>query len=144
MTKSAQLFLYRLARALEPHGAIAEFCRNTGFGRSSVQNWLERGQTPTIENLDRVAEGLGTTAWELLKPEEPAMPAPKPEPTNADLLEEIRALRASEPSDPWIRDVVILLGDLDKTKRPEALAWLRRFVSSSKKSKPVKKEQESR
>jgi len=53
---------------MKERGAVADFCRKTGFSRASIQRW-EAGQYPTLETLERIAEGLGTTAWDLIKPE---------------------------------------------------------------------------
>jgi transcriptional regulator with XRE-family HTH domain len=75
MSKASESFRKRLRIALEPRGASAEFRRKTGFAPGSIINWLEKGQTPTIDNLDRVAEALGATPSELLKPEGKPIPA---------------------------------------------------------------------
>lgn len=77
MGRASDAFLARIRTALEPRGAVAEFCRKTGFARGSVLNWLEKGQSPNVENLDRIAEFLKVEPWELIKDPDDAPKAPK-------------------------------------------------------------------
>jgi transcriptional regulator with XRE-family HTH domain len=69
MNSFDRLLLKRLQVALEPHGALSEFCRKTRLPRKTVENWLNGTTIPTTA-VDTIAEGLGTPTWELLKPEE--------------------------------------------------------------------------
>lgn len=82
MNKTLELFRKRLLERLTPHGAVAEFCRISGISRSSVQRW-EEGAAPTLDLLEPIARGLGTTPWELLKPEAAASAV---KPTRESLL----------------------------------------------------------
>lgn len=67
MGKSLDLLKKRLNEALAPRGAVAEFCRVTGTGRSVVERWLAPdGGGPNIESLDKIAEALKTTPAELV------------------------------------------------------------------------------
>ncbi len=78
----------RLQEQLGPRGGVAEFCRKTGFARTGVQNWLDGKSSPTVENLGKIAEGLGIEPWELIKPEEPAQ---KP----VDMMHELFSILAA-------------------------------------------------
>ncbi len=69
MIESLELFHSRLAERLKAHGAVAEFCRKTGFSRSLVDRWIDGVGAPALDSLDKVAHGLGVPAWELIKPE---------------------------------------------------------------------------
>lgn len=73
MRKSTDLLISRMASAFEPHGALAEFCRKTGFPRKTVENWLQGTTIPTTA-LDSIAEGLDMSPWDLIKPDAPDLP----------------------------------------------------------------------
>lgn len=75
MIDVANLLLRRLREAVEPHGAVSEFCRKTRLPRKTVDNWLIGRSLPSLENLETIATGLGVAPWQLLKPEG-AEPAP--------------------------------------------------------------------
>jgi hypothetical protein len=66
MSDSANLLLKRLQSAVEPHGALAEFCRKSGLPRKTVENWLNGTTIPTTA-LDAIAVGMETTPEDLLR-----------------------------------------------------------------------------
>lgn len=70
MSDSAALLLDKLRAAVEPHGALAEFCRRSGFARRTVENWLNGTTIPTTA-LDAIAAGLDTTPSALLAESKP-------------------------------------------------------------------------
>lgn len=77
MDKASELFRKRLNEALEPRGAVADFCRKTDFARNTVEGWLAGTASPSIRNLEVAAEALNTDPWELIKPEDTAAPKPQ-------------------------------------------------------------------
>lgn len=70
MADSTKLFSQQIGKALEPHGAVAAFCRKTGFNRETVDRWIEEEASPTLRNLDKVAVALERDAWDLIRPRE--------------------------------------------------------------------------
>jgi transcriptional regulator with XRE-family HTH domain len=70
MHKSWDAFRKRLAEYLKPHGAVSEFSRKTGISRGTLDNWLddEKPTAPTLEFLDKVAEGMGVDPRTLISP----------------------------------------------------------------------------
>ena len=77
MGKASESFKKRIAAATGPHGALSDFCRKTGLGRNTVERWIFEGVSPTLENLERAAEGMGMQAWELIKPEDAQATQPR-------------------------------------------------------------------
>lgn len=69
MSKASEIFASSLNRELSGYGSIAKFCRDTGFSRNAVEAWLSGDSSPTVANLDRIAEALDLEPWELIKPE---------------------------------------------------------------------------
>jgi transcriptional regulator with XRE-family HTH domain len=65
-SKPAELLKKRLSEAFDKHGAVADFCRKTGFSRGAAENWRQGTQVPTVDKLGPIAEALGTTPAELL------------------------------------------------------------------------------
>jgi transcriptional regulator with XRE-family HTH domain len=51
------------------HGRKADFLRQTGFARSTVDRWLDGKHAPGIDDLPKIAEWFGVQPWELIKPE---------------------------------------------------------------------------
>lgn len=71
MSNSWESLKKRLGIALEPHGSVSEFCRVARLTRSSVDKWFDdrNPSIPSIEKLDRIAEGIGLKPWDAIKPE---------------------------------------------------------------------------
>lgn len=68
MHKSSQALQKKLSEALSPHGSIGDFVKKTGFSRSGVEKWRDGESSPSIENLEKIAEALETDPWDLIKP----------------------------------------------------------------------------
>lgn len=66
MRKLADTFRNKLNSLLEPHGAIGEFSRKTGFSRTAIETWRDGETTPTLKYLDQIAEKLGKDPVDLL------------------------------------------------------------------------------
>lgn len=116
-----------------------ELASRLGFSRGAVNKWEgeEDAGTLTLNQAEKIAEITHTPVPVVL-----GLPAPSAEPTNAQLLEEIRALKAA-PSDPLIRELVGLFLEVHETKRSEVLSWLRRYVAGAKSAKAVNKARDS-
>lgn len=69
MPNTVDFLMKRIKIYFAPHGVVADFCRKTGIHRNTVEGWLSTGHPPKLEKLDRIAEGMGITLWDLLKPE---------------------------------------------------------------------------
>ena len=69
MRKSADLLSKRLNILLASHGAVADFCKKTGFSRTAVETWRDGESSPTLKNLDVIAESLGVDPLKLLDAE---------------------------------------------------------------------------
>jgi hypothetical protein len=76
-----------------------------------VDHWLGGARSPTLKNLDVVAEALGIEPWDLIRPEQPALSAIQPD--TAQLRASIQAAlpRASRSVLKTIRE--LLEDDLD-------------------------------
>lgn len=68
MSKSSETFINFLKGALLGHGAVSEFCRKSGFARPTVDRWLKGENSPTLENLERIAAILDKPVPEMLSP----------------------------------------------------------------------------
>lgn len=68
MASSRELLVKRLSGLFAQHGSASDFCRRTGIPRATLENWLKRGMAPDLDSLDKIAEGLGLTAAELIRP----------------------------------------------------------------------------
>lgn len=66
MGKSGQTLVKCLNNYLAQHGAVSDFVRKTGFSRKAVDTWLAGTSFPSVDSLDRIAEGLGITPAELI------------------------------------------------------------------------------
>lgn len=90
---SPRLIKQRLAKRLADRGARSEFCRKTGIPRSGLERWidLEDPAAPKLENLDKIAKGLGCQPWELLKPEDASSVSPS-EPSLLELRERLERI----------------------------------------------------
>lgn len=71
MDKPSERFKKRLTAALSERGAIAHFCRKTGFSRTGVQKWLDGRATPTIASLETIADFFGCKVSELVDEKSP-------------------------------------------------------------------------
>lgn len=153
MGKSWEVLRNRLLMYLSPHGAVSEFCRKTGLARSGVDRWLlpkeKGGGSPNIENLDAIADALGITPWDLIKPENEETISleehfkalesySKAQRASTDALERANTLCQAQAkelhgykqqlSDPFIREMVSLLASLDETERRGLLMQIRLTV----------------
>ena len=92
MGKYQDYFVKLLNEKLAAHGSVSEFCRKGNLNRSTVENWLG-GRSPSIENLERIAETLGITPDQLLCPpgREPGL-REVPMPGLPELIEELKHL----------------------------------------------------
>lgn len=79
MRLAIDIFREKLRSALSQYGAVSEFCRQTGIGRTAVDRWLKDEGGPSIESLDKIAEALGTTPDQLIKPPDDSIPLAKRE-----------------------------------------------------------------
>lgn len=68
--KTWDLLRKRLILNLEPHGAVSEFSRKTGFSRAGVDKWLNNLSVPKIDVLDKFADALDQKPWQLIQPDE--------------------------------------------------------------------------
>jgi transcriptional regulator with XRE-family HTH domain len=70
MSKSADLFKKELAHRLRKRGAQTELFKATGIGLSSINGYMSGKNSPTLEQIDRIAEALGVEPWEMIKPQD--------------------------------------------------------------------------
>jgi len=55
---------------LAGHGEVAALARRTGINRATIDKWMNGESVPNLEFLDTLAEGLETTPWDLIKPDD--------------------------------------------------------------------------
>lgn len=58
---------------LRRQDSLGHFATYIGVSRNTVQNWLNRGQTPEVESVDTIAAALGPEIYDLL-----SLPRPDP------------------------------------------------------------------
>lgn len=73
----------RLLALRGTHGAVAEFCRKSGYPRQTVEAWLSGQSVPSADKLDPIAEALGISLAGNL-------PATAAQPTPLEALEIVR------------------------------------------------------
>lgn len=56
-----------LIEVTDPHGAIADLCRDTGLSRRAIEKWRDGETSPTIENLERLTAAKKLQPWQVLK-----------------------------------------------------------------------------
>ena len=96
--------------------------------RATVIRWEKKGGgNVTLDELQRICALTKTSLQDLLGLSQDHLGK---EPSNTDLLQEIRSLRAPAPSDPFIIAALAILPRIDKTKHARALASLRTFADS--------------
>jgi transcriptional regulator with XRE-family HTH domain len=66
--KASEYFMNALAQLRAVRGAVAEFCRKTGFARNTVESWIDGVAFPSLEKLDRIAEALEVPVDSLIAP----------------------------------------------------------------------------
>jgi hypothetical protein len=68
MGKFTDHFKAYLKNRLEAYGAVAEFCKQTGFARNTVEAWIdtEGGGSPTLTSLDIIEDKTDMKIAELL------------------------------------------------------------------------------
>jgi transcriptional regulator with XRE-family HTH domain len=111
------VFRKKLATALGGYGAKSEFSRKTGISRTVLDRWLSGDNSPTLETLERAAQGLGLQSWELIKPDA-ALPTPQPENPDTEALASVIAKQAAR-----IKALEIKMGNV-----PEDVLDLMRFM----------------
>lgn len=107
------------------------------MSRVTVNRWEgEKGAgSASLNDVEKIAAIAGESPATVL-----GFSVQGAQPSNAELLAEIRALRdAQKPLDPLIGEIAGIIGGLDDTKRPEALALLRRFAAAATASPQVLK-----
>lgn len=119
MSESANLVLHRLREHLKPHGAVADFSRQTRIPRKNLDNWLAGRNAIPGEAYDLIAKGMGYSAtWELVKP-------------NGDQA----ALRMSRSD--LLGKIVLRLGGYDETNLLGVLKYLETIVINSEKNEEL-------
>ena len=96
MPDSTKIFSRKIGAALAPHGAIATFCRETGLHRETVDRWIEGKSSPTLRNVDAAAKGIGAKPWDMIKPDEIAVPRDE---IRQAVREELAAQRMQPPEE---------------------------------------------
>ena len=67
--KSVKVLRKRLTDSLAKHGEVVALARKTGINRGTIDKWIAGESVPNLDFLDQLAEGLGATPWELIKPD---------------------------------------------------------------------------
>ena len=91
MANSTKALIKALQEGLAPRGAKAEFLRATGLSPSSLAGYMSGDNSPSIDQLDRIAGALGIESWELLKPAD-TQPAPSRDSLLAGILTRVPAI----------------------------------------------------
>jgi transcriptional regulator with XRE-family HTH domain len=101
MSKAPEVLRKRIAALYSDFGRIAEVVRKTGLSRRVLEKWRDGESSPSIENLERLADALGVQPWELIKPDG-AQPTkqevPLPEGVRQAIREELNS--RPEPAHP--------------------------------------------
>ncbi len=102
MPNSAELFKKRIVQLASKHGFKAELARKMGVSPTAIQDYFTGERTPGLDQLDKFAEALGISPWELITPDDH-----KPKPKHSDFALEECAKRLydahkgfKEPRDP--------------------------------------------
>ncbi len=133
MRDPVETFRDNLALALSG-GKItkAELHRSTKIARPTIDSYLE-GTEPGLRAVGKIAAALDQEPWEFLRPQgAQSVPTPVREPTNADLLEEIRSLRASGTSDSLVRRATEIVQGMTPDDRKLAVAQLELLAKSKR------------
>jgi transcriptional regulator with XRE-family HTH domain len=88
MGKIAESIRKRLGEIKDSEGFTA-FSRRTGIPQPRLSGWYTQ-QDPSVETIERLAEALHTSPWELLRPPD-AVPA-NPEKERLDALQALLAV----------------------------------------------------
>lgn len=93
-------------------------CKNAGVGTSFIRDIEARGQTPSVDRVEKLAAYLGCTVSELIGEQPPGREAPEP---------------VTAPEDPLIREIMARVHDLTPDQKRLYLAQLRALQDSDKK-----------
>jgi transcriptional regulator with XRE-family HTH domain len=92
MANSREVLLKKFAEIASRRGGRAELVKK-GIPRGSLERYVTGKTVPSLDLIDKLAEGLGTTAWELLKPENvESLKRKDDQDLNAELLQTITVL----------------------------------------------------
>lgn len=71
MPDSGEILVRNIKRRLTKMGIrAADLARRTHFSTAKISNYLNGQHVPSLENIDKIAEALETTTFELLTPED--------------------------------------------------------------------------
>lgn len=91
MSKALDLFRKRVLLFTESaHGAQKELIERAGVSKPTLYRWLQGERVPDIEQIEQIAGAMGTTAWELIRPEG----AKTAEPTLVELKTQLDRIEA--------------------------------------------------
>jgi transcriptional regulator with XRE-family HTH domain len=105
--------LNRLVQEGPGSGALAD---SIGMSRGLLNDYLKGRKAPGIEQIEKIAKGLGTNLSKLLAGERPAEPAPAPESDTDQRLEAVRLLLNTD-SETLDNILLILRGSLPAAKK---------------------------
>lgn len=114
-----------LAKALEDlfqsrgRGTKADLMKKTGMSPSVLAGYLKAENSPSLDQVDRIADYFEISPWELLKPE-----GAQPTPSAAE------ALAAAASSDPTLRAILAIWPKLDDVGREGVLLAAQDLVSN--------------
>lgn len=91
MTKATETLAKYLKKALDKHGAKAELARKSGVHPNSIDSYVDLKTSPTLEQIERMANALGVQPWELIRPNG-ASPTAEFSPALIDLMRRIAKL----------------------------------------------------
>lgn len=73
MGKSTQLLAKIIEKELAPYGRRKELAKLSGLSGSQLDRYSRAESSPSLDNLDALAQALGIPAWQLIKPDPPAL-----------------------------------------------------------------------
>jgi hypothetical protein len=72
MGKLAEAFQIWVARKVSGHGSVGRFCEDSGFSRSTVENWRDGASIPKLDALDKLIEKRVLRLEEIAEPAQDA------------------------------------------------------------------------
>jgi transcriptional regulator with XRE-family HTH domain len=136
MPKFAEAFQNWVARKVTGHGSLGKFCEDSGFSRSTVENWRDGASIPKLDALDKLVEKRVLRLAEIFDPNAAALDKLS---EAAHALDAARAAVTAPPPSPARAGVIALLEEFDDSEMPRIEQILRARLSGKEFAKnPIK------